>query len=57
MWEDPIVEELHQIRAIHAESFDYDFNKIFADWLTRQAQGGHQLVSPRSPKSQGSENH
>jgi len=40
MWEDEILEELHQIREEHAKSFNYDFKAIFADWLQKQAASG-----------------
>ncbi len=51
MWEDEILEELHRIREEHAQSFNYDFKAIFADWQKRQAASGRDLVSLQ-PKQQ-----
>jgi hypothetical protein len=45
MWQDEILEEIHQIREEHAKSFDYNFQDIFADWKRRQAVNGRELVS------------
>lgn len=45
MWEDSILEGLHQVREEHAKSFNYDFKAIFADWQKRQAASGKNLVS------------
>ena len=59
MWEDEILEELHRIRVRaaspsgeeHAQSFNYDFKAIFADWQKRQAASGRDVVSLQ-PKQQ-----
>jgi len=45
MWQDEILEEIHQIREEHAKSFNYNFKAIFADWQRKQATNGRQLVS------------
>ncbi len=45
MWEDEILQEIHQIREEHARSFNYDFKAIFADWQKKQAMSGRELVS------------
>ncbi len=45
MWQDEILEEIHQIREEHAKSFNYDFKAIFADWQKKQAASGKKLVS------------
>ena len=44
MWKDEVLEELHKIREEHAESFNYDFKAIFADWQRRQVASGRKLV-------------
>ncbi len=31
MWKDPIVEEIHRIRRMHAQQFNFDLYAIFAD--------------------------
>jgi hypothetical protein len=38
MRKDPIVAEIHKIRAAHAKRFRYDLNSIFADIRKRQAK-------------------
>lgn len=48
MWEDPILQELHQIREEHAKSFNYDFKAIFADWKRKESENGTNLVSLQS---------
>jgi hypothetical protein len=50
MWQDEILEEIHQIREEHAKSFNYNFKAIFADWQKKQAASGSKLVSLQ-PKS------
>lgn len=37
MWNDPIIEEIHQTREQHAAKFDHDMRRIFED-LKRQEQ-------------------
>lgn len=49
MWQDEILEEIHQIREEHAKSFNYDLNAMFADWQKKQAASGRQVVT-LSPK-------
>jgi hypothetical protein len=45
MWQDEILEELHQIRENHAKSFNYDMRAICEDWRKKQAQSGRQFVT------------
>jgi len=45
MWKDPIVEEIHQIRAEHAAQFDYDLAAIVADLRKQEQKSGRNLVS------------
>jgi hypothetical protein len=45
MWEDPIVAEVHRIRAELAARFDFDVTAMFADMRERQAALGPRLVS------------
>lgn len=51
MWQDEILEEIHQIREEHAKSFNYDLDAMFADWRKKQADSGRQVVSlpPKRP--------
>lgn len=44
MWQDPIVEEIHQTRRELAARFDFDVKAIFADLRERQASLGNRLV-------------
>jgi hypothetical protein len=45
MWNDEIVEEIHQIREAYAKSFDYDLNAIFEDLRKKEAESGREIVS------------
>jgi hypothetical protein len=45
MWEDEIVEEIHQIREAYAKSFNYDLDAIFEDLRKKEAQSGREVVS------------
>ena len=53
---DPIVEEVRQARAEHAERFGYDLKAIFADIRKQQQESGRDYVSlpakriPASPE-------
>jgi hypothetical protein len=38
MRRDPIVEEIHRIRKVHAKRFNYDVSAIFADIRKRRAK-------------------
>ncbi|MGM0455380.1 hypothetical protein [Sodalinema sp.] len=38
MWNDEIVEEIHQIREHYAKSFNYDLNAIFEDLRKKEAE-------------------
>jgi hypothetical protein len=44
MWEDPIVEEIHQTRKKLAAEFNFDIEAIFADIQKRQAALGNRLI-------------
>jgi hypothetical protein len=44
MWEDPIVEEIHQTRKKLAAEFNFDIEAIFADLQKRQTALGERLV-------------
>jgi hypothetical protein len=41
---DPIIEELRQIRDDHSKRFDYDLDAICDDFISHQAQVGSRLV-------------
>lgn len=45
MWEDEIVEEIHQIREAYAKSFNYDLDAIFEDLRKKEAASGREVVS------------
>ncbi len=44
MWEDEILDEIHQFREEHAKSFKYNLDAMFADWQKRQAESGRKIV-------------
>lgn len=35
-WNDPLIEELHQIRERHGRKFDYDVDKIYEDLIKQE---------------------
>lgn len=45
MWEDEIVEEIHQIREAYAKSFNYDLDAIFEDLRNKEAKSGREVVN------------
>jgi hypothetical protein len=45
MWNDEIVEEIHQIREAYAKSFNYDLDAIFEDLRKKEAESGREIVS------------
>jgi hypothetical protein len=45
MWRDPIVENVHKIRAEHAKSFGYDLHAMCESYREAQAKSGHKVVS------------
>lgn len=48
MWNDPIIEELHQIRQAHAAKFNYDLKAMFDDFKRSEEKyrsQGYQFVS------------
>jgi hypothetical protein len=49
MIEDPIVEEIHEIRRAHAAKFNFDVAAICADYREREKQSKLKVVS-RLPK-------
>jgi len=52
MYQDPIVEEIHEIRRKHAASFHHDLVAICESLRKEQATSGHAVVSlkPRRPQ-------
>jgi hypothetical protein len=46
MWEDPIVAEVHRIRAQIAAECNYDIDTFFKRIMERQAAMGVKLVPP-----------
>ena len=45
MKNDPIVEEVREVRRKRAEQFKFNIKRIFADAKSREATSGHRLVS------------
>lgn len=45
MWNDEIVEEIHQIREAYAKSFNYDLDAIFEDLRKKEAESGREVIS------------
>jgi hypothetical protein len=45
MWNDEIVEEIHQIREAYAKSFNYDLDAIFEDLRKKETESGREVVS------------
>lgn len=45
MWTDPIIKEIHQIRAEHAAQFNYDLTAMVKDLQKEEQQSGKKLVS------------
>lgn len=54
MLQDPIIEELHRIRAEYAAQLDNDLHKICEDIRRRQVEAGRKVVTrkPRKPQVQ-----
>ena len=54
MWRDPIVEEIHRIRAEHAKKFEYDLHAICEDLRKQPIKSGRKVISrqPRKPQTQ-----
>jgi len=58
MWNDPIIEELHQIRQAHAAKFNYDLKAIYDDFKRSEEkyrQQGYRIVSWPLDKSEETE--
>jgi hypothetical protein len=45
MWEDPIVEEVRQVREAHAAQFSYDLLAIYHDLKEQEKHSRKQFVS------------
>lgn len=45
MWADPIVDEIHELRAEHAEQFNYDLSAIVEDLKRQEQKSGKRFVS------------
>jgi hypothetical protein len=45
MWNDPIVEEIREVRNTHAKKFGYDLKAIAADLSKQQQAGKRKIVS------------
>jgi hypothetical protein len=42
---DPIVEEIRQVRGAHAAHFNYDLDAIFQDIKEQERKSGHKFIS------------
>ena len=51
MWNDPVVEEIREVRGAHAKKFKYDLRAIAADLKKQQKTTKHEVVvlSPKKP--------
>jgi hypothetical protein len=51
MWNDPIVEEVREVRTAHAKKFHYDLKAIAADLQKQQQADKRKIVSlpPKKP--------
>jgi hypothetical protein len=45
MWTDPIIKEIHQIRAEHAAQFNYDLTAMVKDLQKEEQESGKSFVS------------
>lgn len=45
IWQDEILDEVHNIREEHAKSFNCDLEAMFADWQKKQSESGREVVS------------
>jgi hypothetical protein len=45
MWNDTIIEEIHQIRLAYAEQFNFDLDAIVKDLQRQQTMSNHEVVS------------
>jgi len=45
MWNDPVIEEIHKIRAEHAARFRYDLAAIVEDVRKEEQQSGKRFIS------------
>lgn len=45
MWTDPIIKEIHQIRAEHAAQYHYDLTEIVKDLQKEEQESGKKFVS------------
>jgi hypothetical protein len=45
MWNDPVIEEIHKLRAEHAARFNYDLSAIVEDLKREEQKSGKKFVS------------
>ena len=50
VWKDPIVEEIHRVRAAIINEHDHDLHKLFEHLRQRQQAGERKIVSPTNDK-------
>jgi hypothetical protein len=45
LWQDSIIDEIHQIRAVHAQKFNYDMWEIYKDLKAKEMKSEWKKVS------------
>ena len=45
LWQDSILDEIYQIRAVHAQKFNYDMWKIYNDLKAKEMKSEWKKVS------------
>ena len=50
MWQDKIVEAIHEIRQRYSRAFNHDLKAIFSDLRKQQAESGRKVVNLSRPK-------
>lgn len=50
MWQDKIVEAIHEIRQRYSKKFNHDLKAIFSDLRKQQAKSGRQVVTLSRPE-------
>jgi hypothetical protein len=45
MWEDPIIQEIHQIREAYSRRFNNDLQAIYQDIKDQEKKSGRKFVS------------
>ncbi len=51
MWQDRIVEAIHEVRDRYSEDFNHDLEAIFSDLRNQQNKSGSKVVSLSRPEN------